>query len=260
MSKHHSHQTFTLIELLVVIGIIAILAALLLPALQKAREKAKSTACISQMKQFSNAIAIYRSDNRDAFPYWLTYLYPDYVNTSKIYRCPMTDNKDTDPHPYDGNAAEFMYETSSNTTWKTELIDAPSPYKDIPGPNIGDSKKQNVPKPGSTYLYQMCAAGVGDKANTWFGIKKDESKNYKTVQECKEYLIKLDKIEADIGGNKINMEPIDQSIFPVVSCFYHVKKKEGEKEAYTSGPVYQISYLGNFFMSKTCWELGQWTP
>ena len=74
MSKHHSHQTFTLIELLVVIGIIAILAALLLPALQKAREKAKSTACISQMKQFSNAIAIYRSDNRDAYPYWLTYL------------------------------------------------------------------------------------------------------------------------------------------------------------------------------------------
>ena len=256
MSKHHPHQSFTLIELLVVIGIIAILAALLLPALQKAREKAKSTACISQMKQFSNAIAIYRSDNRDAFPYWLTYLYPDYVNTNKIYRCPMTDNKDTDPHPYDNNAADFMYETSSNTKWKNELTEAP--YNTIPGPNIGDSRKQNVPKPGCTYLYQMCAAGVGDKAQSWFGI--NESENCKTVQECKEYLIKQDRIKAKIDGNEIDMNPIDQSIFPVISCFYHVKKKEGEKEAYNSGPVHQISYLGNFFMSKTCWELGQWTP
>ena len=252
MSKHHSHQTFTLIELLVVIGIIAILAALLLPALQKAREKAKSTACISQMKQFSNAIAIYRSDNRDAFPYWLTYLYPDYVNTSKIYRCPMTDNKDTDPHPYDGDSAKFMYDTSDNNGWSSGLD---GDYAKIPGPNIGSSRKEQVPAPGSSYLYQMCAASAKGKEG-WFGADS----TCKTVQECKEFQLKTGKLSCTVNGKTIDIDPIDESVYPVLSCFYHVKKKSNEDVSVDSGPVHQISYLGNFFMSKTQWELGQWTP
>ncbi|MEF8788237.1 MAG: type II secretion system protein, partial [Planctomycetota bacterium] len=97
---------FTLIELLVVMGIIAVLAAMLMPALQKAREAAHRTSCLNNMNQFGDALAMYQKDHGSIPAYhnlsWAernpfevndwSLLYPNYISSAETYFCPSEES------------------------------------------------------------------------------------------------------------------------------------------------------------------------
>ena len=99
-------RAFTLIELLVVIAIIAILAAILFPVFAQAKEAAKKTACMSNMKQIGLSLQMYLTDNDDMMFFragsansragnipstnanrWWNLLIP-YLKSNKVFQCP----------------------------------------------------------------------------------------------------------------------------------------------------------------------------
>src|ERR1017187_8217849 len=89
----NAESAFTLIELLVVIAIIAILAAMLLPVLGRAKESGRRISCLNNLKQLSLAAQIYVGDNQGAYPprndtdRWPDRFYDNYGRNIKLLLC-----------------------------------------------------------------------------------------------------------------------------------------------------------------------------
>ncbi|HZR20777.1 MAG TPA: prepilin-type N-terminal cleavage/methylation domain-containing protein [Verrucomicrobiae bacterium] len=149
---------FTLVELLVVIAIIAILMALMMPAISRAKAKANQTSCLNNMRQLNLAASMYASDHDEEYPprriptnAWPHKLKPYYVNW-QIIACPSDRFGIIGLLADDANPKRSYLINGFNDYFKVNL--SPGDYKLVQQWKFAHGMKTTrVPKPSDTILF-----------------------------------------------------------------------------------------------------------
>ncbi len=234
---YRSDGGFTLIELLVVIVIISLLAAISVTGVKSAREKARQTNCMSNLRQIGVALVTYRGDHSGGNPNWISNLYPSYIDDLTVYVCRSDTTRGRGLTPEGIDAGMRKYSGPIDNVYKR-------------------SSGQNTAVEANSYFYEFSSS---TDCPFTMHLKEGGSQKPKDWAEYKEWELR--------EGND-NWTPYSSSKMPIVRCFHHApyssvdcypdansgKLYKDPNRIFKAGLTLNVAYAGNVTIAPLWWQ------